>query len=447
MRIAGHEPYCGVWPLGGRVLWALLLVLFAAAWTGTASAETVEELEAAQQACLASQARWQAHYDLAFTDRNMFLLEEDCFATRRELNIISSALKDLITEDPQLKAKTEFCDSLRARFHSAYSEWSNAAAMRNRAREGSSYMNWIPPLSVLMLEQEARGCDMERAELLRKLTVRYRPERERLEARYREALEAVEFAERSLQIALSLPGQLKSIAEACSEISRQLAEVRDARTREQARMQINGPSTATEGQVISYGAGLPQSIGANLLNIQYSGGYVWTLDGRALPGSNSSVSFPAPAPGAHKLSARFWIVRGVGRSEETLAEGAVNFTVSAAPAAAGTCAKWDLTETWWNLVWDYAPGKQYTMVMHLKRQEGDKVYGGLSGVSLVGTLNGSQFSFCASVGCGQNWTGTLLSPNEMSGRMVQSKTQTLEAGSFTWHATPQNKYSSARCAR
>lgn len=446
MRIAGHEPFWGVWPLGGRVLWALLLVLFAAAWTGTASAETVEELEAAQQACLASQARWQALYDLVYTDRNMLRLEEECNNAYRESGTIAFALEKLITDDPQLRAKTEFCDSLRARYRSAYSEWSNAA-MSNKARERSSYMISMPPLSVFMLEHEARRCDMERAELLRKLTVRYGPERERLEARYREALEDEELAERRLQFALSLPGQLKSIAEACSEISRQLAEVRDARTREQARMQINGPSTATEGQVISYGAGLPQSIGANLPNVQYSGGYVWTLDGRALPGSNNSVSFPAPAPGVHKLSARFWIVRGVGRSEETLAEGAVSFTVSATPAPAGTCAKWDLTETWWNLVWDYAPGKQYTMVMHLKRQEGNKVYGGLSGVSLVGTLNGSQFSFCASVGCGQNWTGTLLSPNEMSGRMVQSKTQTLEAGSFTWHATPQNKYSSARCAR
>ncbi len=105
---------------------------------------------------------------------------------------------------------------------------------------------------------------------------------------------------------------------------------------QQTTLQLRGPATAYEGQNITFTAELPQNISANLLNVQYTGGYSWLMDGRPLPGTNSSVTFVAPAKGVHSISAQFWIRRGQSPSTQVLSQGGVPFTVQATTQSART---------------------------------------------------------------------------------------------------------------
>ncbi len=290
-----------------------------------AYAETVEDLEAERRTCLAEWGRLYALYERAHDPQNIFRLQSECDNARQLKSAAFERLRPSRELDDKIRAKEQECEHLRRKVQNAQDQLighditnpQNPPALTTAyAYAHSDHMSC--QMSLGMLNQERQ---------------RQAAERQLFEASYKQYEAEEERCRSGLQyIQLGLPNQLRYIVEKCTDLDRRLATARanlQQQQQQQTMLQMRGPATAYEGQSITFSAELPPNISANLLNVQWTGGYIWLLDGRELPGTNSSVIFTAPAQGKHSISAQFWIRRGQSPSTQTLAQGGASFTVAA----------------------------------------------------------------------------------------------------------------------
>ena len=174
-------------------------------------AQNVDELRAAHQRCLAGWAKLQADYDRLHTDSNIRDQSNRCAEYRQRSD---KDQKDLQSVEYQIKDVGKECAAYKGEYEQAFSDWLNSFR-----KNGWAPPSGPPPTSLLMLYEKYLRCESDVENERETLE----QERSRLEPQYQRNAADAQRCEQTLQGILALPGKLKSIAESCSELERQMA--------------------------------------------------------------------------------------------------------------------------------------------------------------------------------------------------------------------------------